>query len=1004
MTPPRLRDVTHCPVRAATPPSPVRVAAVAEPFATVFAVVLVAVVAAGCAERARPLVTPAAPPEFLAVPIACRVDAEGLTGRCSAGAAARGPDAAGVRMEASGRAERLLLPDPGGFTADAVLGAQAAALSVTGVAREPGSGPTATYSLQVTLSNLLDQAMGLGVPGQASETPDTAGVRVFVEKGPDGEGTQGATAELLGADVTGATGSGPGQSAMQYASPIVPGGSAVREWRVRIGGGATGFSFRAVVVARLADESSDALSAVSVGVADVRPYDVNACALTTTGRVYCWGDGAGFGLGAGTTGLGAGILATPTEVPIAGNTFVIGRASGSGPTLCAVRPDGALACRGAAPFLETLPDSATYVEVPPAPLASVVMADAAICGLDASGVAWCRGRSDGPVGSTSGSTSVFTRVDGTTRFSRLVAGERFVCGLSTSGRPWCWGDNSWGQLGRVLPGGATWRSFPVAVSDSAPSMTYTAIAASADAACALDAGGTPWCWGAPGNGQLGRGDSVPPLPRPRPGRVLGLGGGTQLTSLTAGHVAFCGLTAPGKLYCWGGAVPDANDNSPEDRWTAEAVKPALSFREVAMPSGSLCGIQRGGGDDGRVVCWGYARGGILGQPANVAVADPEYVQTARPVAGLAPAQVDRIGSARFPFDGPGSSTVCAWSTTSRRAWCWGLNEVPGPFGPPLAEAARVRQLRPLGLPTGRRFSQMATGGETACAIEIGTQALFCWGTVPDGQGTYSDVPVRIPLPGDRRALQVAIGASHGCVLATNDGGVSDRRLYCSGDNGFGQLGDGTQIDRRAASAVAGDRNWRSVALGARHSCAIEASDNKVWCWGDWTFGQLGRPDFSIATSPKNTSPTVFADTLAAGDWHTCARQGTATAAIKCWGDNTYGQLGRVIPANSDYRAALVNGITTSTFLTAGRRSTCSIGTDGIVSCWGEVLDAFGYSSSRAAPTVVDGDLLGGRVGVAGMYCGIRADGRARCLGSNPGNGLASSSSLVPLRLPVAGSP
>lgn len=953
---------------------------------------------AGCADRMRTPVVPTGAPEFLAVPIACRVDAAGGTGACIAGAAERGADAAVVRGLATGRLERIALPDPHGLVADAILGGQAASLAVSSIARETGAGP-AVFSMRVTLANLLDQAMGLGVPDASGEVPDTTGVRLFVEQGPIGEGAMGATAEWLNPDLVGATGSAPGQSAMRYPSPIVAGGSASREWRVRIGSGATAFSFRAVVVARLADEGVGARSAATVGVASVSLAGnlpgLGACALSTSQRVYCWGQDVGGGFGSGTTLLGAGILPTPTEAPLAGAAYAL--RNDSLPVLCAVRPDGSVRCRGTivGRYTNTYPqiDGGEAILPTPTPLVSLTMARSAMCGLDATGGAWCFGATDGPTGTFSDGgygSAAFARVAGTTRFSALAGGDAFMCGLSTAGRPWCWGSNERGQLGTPLPGSAMWRAVPVAVRDSA--RTYGAIAASRGAACALDTSGVPWCWGDTAYGQLGVGDTVTNTPF-RAVRVQGLGG-TPLTSLTAGGYGFCGLTASGALWCWGLNTYGMLGDDLAPRWVATPVQAGRAFTAVALSTHSMCGIQRGGASSGRVACWGVAVGGILGQPASTAYTDPFAVLTPRDVPGLAPSQVDRLamsGDATF-------ATACAWKEADRRIWCWGHNEAEGAALVPGIAARQV--LAPVGVPTGRRFTQVSIGGQTTCGIESGTSALFCWGRVPDESGTMSDAPMRVPIPGNRTVLQVALGGGHGCALAT--AGVNDRKLYCWGSNSDGQLGDNTTTTRATPTLVNGGTKWDLVTVGSKHSCAVESATRAVWCWGSNADGQLGLAGTAGARTPAPLG--IVADTVVTGSIHTCALSG---GTVSCWGANTYGALGRAGGAALTPEA--VPDVSGAASLAAGGSSTCALGGDGLVTCWGRVKSAaFAFSfGSTATPAVVATGIRGGRIAVAdGTYCDVTADGRARCAGAFPGNGteFQYGGTFVPLRLPVAGVP
>lgn len=82
-----------------------------------------------------------------------------------------------------------------------------------------------------------------------------------------------------------------------------------------------------------------------------------------------------------------------------------------------------------------------------------------------------------------------------------------------------------------------------------------------------------------------------------------------------------------------------------------------------------------------------------------------------------------------------------------------------------------------------------------------------------------------------------------------------------------------------------------VSAGYQHTCAILAGT--VTCWGDNVSGQLGIGNFAASDDAyylPGTYILVGVISVSAGFAHTCAVTGAGD--LYCWGDNSFGQLGR----------------------------------------------------------------------------------------------------------------
>ena len=131
-------------------------------------------------------------------------------------------------------------------------------------------------------------------------------------------------------------------------------------------------------------------------------------------------------------------------------------------------------------------------------------------------------------------------------------------------------------------------------------------------------------------------------------------------------------------------------------------------------------------------------------------------------------------------------------------------------------------------------------------------------------------------------MQSDAGGSHTCAVR------ADGTVACWGDNSYGQLGDGTNVDSTAPVAVTGIANAISISSGFNYTCAAR-SDNSVACWGANGSGQLGDGTIVDSSIPVTVTGLTNATSVAAGSSHTCAVR--SDDSVACWGANGSGQLG-----------------------------------------------------------------------------------------------------------------
>lgn len=236
---------------------------------------------------------------------------------------------------------------------------------------------------------------------------------------------------------------------------------------------------------------------------------------------------------------------------------------------------------------------------------------------------------------------------------------------------------------------------------------------------------------------------------------------------------------------------------------------------------------------------------------------------------------------------------------------------------------------------------------------------------------------------------VAIAAGENSTYAV----MQDGTMRAWGYNNLGQLGDGTQTNRRSPVSVVGlPGPVRQVSAGYSHACALTASGT-VYCWGTNFDGELGDGTTTTRLTPTAVDAgggsQVFFDSLSAGRYSTCGTK-SFDRRVYCWGSNADGQVGdgtrggaRVRPTAVDI--SMIPRPLQSPVVGEGRA--CALGDNGYLHCWGaDVAGSFGRGGDGTDVwTRPVGALARGAVALAlgGSHaCALSALGRVQCAGGN----------------------
>ncbi len=177
--------------------------------------------------------------------------------------------------------------------------------------------------------------------------------------------------------------------------------------------------------------------------------------------------------------------------------------------------------------------------------------------------------------------------------------------------------------------------------------------------------------------------------------------------------------------------------------------------------------------------------------------------------------------------------------------------------------------------------------------------LYIWGAnslgqLGDGDPTGTSKYVPAPLVYNLKYFHVAgvsAGGTHTLAFQSNGD------VYAWGNNGFGQLGNASQILVSIPNYVGAlTEHVIGVAAGGYHSLALGQSGD-IWSWGNNGNGQLGDGTTNMRLAPVNVldsvngSPLQHVTKIAAGGSHSLAIAGTNATAY-AWGYNGFGQLGQ----------------------------------------------------------------------------------------------------------------
>ncbi len=558
------------------------------------------------------------------------------------------------------------------------------------------------------------------------------------------------------------------------------------------------------------------------------------------------------------------------------------------------------------------------------------------------------------------------RVVGVIGAVQVAAGYYHTVAVKSDGTVWAWGFDGNGQLGDSS-------TFAKPTPIQVPGLTgIVAVAAGDRHSLALKNDGTVWAWGNNGNGQLGDGTQTP---ESTPVQVIQL---TGVVSISAGAAFSIALKSDGTVWGWGAnGAGQLGDGTNTQRLSPVQVAGLTGVMNISAGPTHTLALKT----DGTVWGWGYNAYGQLGDGSTTTRVNIVRAGSLTNVVSVASGDLHSLA---VKSDGT--------------AWAWGYNG-DGELG----DSTNVQRLTPVQVSNFAGGVAVGAGSGHSFAVKS-DGSMWAWGSNSNGQlGNGTTVTNSLlPVASSACATGIFQGAGKSSVAsrlsATQFYSLAvkgDGTVVASGDNTYGQLGDGTTINRTSAVAAAGLSGIVGISAGYYHALAVKG-DGTVRAWGFGGNGQLGDGTTVSKPTPIQVPGLTGIVGVAAGDRHSLAVKNDGT--VWAWGNNGNGQLG---DGTNTFRPSPVQVIqlTGVVAVSAGAAFSIALKSDGTVWGWGtngagQLGD--GTNTQRLSPVQVAGltGVISIAAGPAAHTLALKSDGTVWGWGYNAYGELGDGSSTT----------
>jgi alpha-tubulin suppressor-like RCC1 family protein len=328
---------------------------------------------------------------------------------------------------------------------------------------------------------------------------------------------------------------------------------------------------------------------------------------------------------------------------------------------------------------------------------------------------------------------------------------------------------------------------------------------------AIKQDGTLWSWGRNDFGQLGLGNyddkNIPTQ----------IGTASDWAYVSAGGRQSYAIKQDGTLWSWG------------DNFYGQLGTGNLTYYNVPTQIGTdinWAAVYGGGFSfaiglktNGTLWAWGNNEEGQLGIGTIVNTNVPIQIGT----------------DTNWQTASAGEKYVCAIKS-SGTLWSWGENNY-GQLGLGVTSTASVNLPTQIGSDTN--WSKVSCGFDhTLASKTIGT--LWSWGNnfagqLGDNSTAHKNAPVQISEGNSPDSIVPEFSAG----LRFSLGITASGKLYAWGSGQYGQLGDNATTGHIIPTQIGTDTDWLMVKTGLGHTLTLKGTSNTIYSMGLNNFGQLG---------------------------------------------------------------------------------------------------------------------------------------------------------------------